>query len=202
MREVKGKNYWSLFSFLMVIIMIAVGYFLINPYVSELKNLNTGIDAKTNENSELEQKLISLQKLKKDFEENEDTVKMLDLALPESDMLAEVVETIQDIANDSVVEITSIKQSKSKDNTSTVISITFEGSYSSFKMFLEDIEDNIRLATPTKITLSETKNTEDGESFLKGTIEIDFFKVKTKTSTNDKTDSETDTSNLNEVGSE
>ena len=139
--------------------------------------------------------MVSLQKLKKDFAENEDAVKLLDLALPESDMLAEVIETIKDIASDSVVEISSIKQTKSKDNSSTTISIAFEGSYSSFKMFLEDIENNIRLITPTKITLNETKNTEDGESFLKGTLELNFFKVKTKASAQDKT-------NSNETGSE
>lgn len=180
MREVKSKNYWSLFSFLMVIVMIMIGYFFINPYVSQLNNIKAQVEAKTNENIELEQKLIALQKLKVSFEENEETVKMLDLALPEKDMLAEIIETIYDIAKDSVVEISSIKQTKSKDNSATLITVGFEGSYTSFKMFLKDVENNIRLITPAKINISETQNIDGGEKFLKGTIDFNFFKVKAK----------------------
>lgn len=200
MREIKNKSYWSLFSLLMVVVMIVVGYFVIYPYVGELNEINTSVDAKEIENNELEQKLSSLEKLKTDFESNTETVKMLDLALPESDMLAEIVETIQDIAGKSALQIDSIKQTKSKDDSNTIISVGFEGSYTSFKLFLDDLEQNIRLVTPTKITLSETKNTEDGESFLKGTIELDFFKVNSTLSSNPiTTSSTTSTSQSSEV---
>ncbi len=180
MREVKDKNNWALFSFFLVIAMIAVGYFVINPYVNDVKSLNTKIDAKGTENQELEAKLASLQKLKKEFEENADTTKMLDLALPDNDMLAEVIESIRAIGEDSVVKITSIKQNQTKNSESTDIVISFESSYSSFKMFLDDVESNVRFVTPTKITLNETKNSEGGESFLKGSINLNFFKVSSK----------------------
>lgn len=200
MREVKGKNYWALFSFLMIIIIIAIGYFLISPYISELKDLNTKVLARTKENQELQEKITALRKLKQEFEENSDTINLLDLALPEKDMLAEVIETIGDIAEDSVTEITSIKQTKSKDKDMTQIDVSFESSYPSFKMFLEDLENNIRLVTPVKVNLSQTKNTEEGESFLKGNLSLDFFKVESKAESDEDTQKSTESETETEKG--
>lgn len=181
MREIGNKKNWSLFSLLMVIVIVAVGYFVLSPIISSLKDLNTNIDAKDAENVQLEQKLLTLNKLKQEFADNPNKLKILNLAVPEENMLAEITESLREIAAQSVINITSIKQvsTQTSKDTNTKIDLTFEGSYTGFKMFLEDLEKNVRLNTPTKISLTSAKNTEGGETYVKGAMTLDFFKTNT-----------------------
>jgi Tfp pilus assembly protein PilO len=177
MREIKKKNNWSLLSLLLVIVSISIGYFIINPHINDIRDIDTRVLAKIEENNQLENKLTALQKLKVDFEENQQTVKLLDLSLPEENMMAEIVESIGAMANDSVFKLTSIKQSKSRGKGETTVEISFEGSYFSLKLFMENLEKYIRLVKPVRINVNEMKNTDGGESFLRGSMTLNFFRV-------------------------
>jgi len=183
MRQLTAKNYWPALTLLVVAIIIALGYFLIYSEIQNLKNTNIELDAKKQENLELSQKLTNLQMLKNAFASNATQSTTLSLALPQTNMMAEIIESLRVMAQDSVVEIISIKQSpqvEGKTQTFTSVDISFEGSYQSFRSFLQNIESNIRYAVPTKINISHNQNVSGGESYLKGTMSLNFFKVKTK----------------------
>lgn len=178
----KQKQNWSIYSLLMVIIVIALGYFVIAPWIADIKDLNIKIAAKDRENTQLEQNLLALKNLKKQFDESSEATKLLDLALPESDYLAEVVETLRGIADKSAANLIQIRQGTSADKKATDIEINFEGSYESLRMLLDNIEKNIRFANINSINLTSAKNIEGGEVYLKSNLTLSFFKVGTSES--------------------
>ena len=198
MREIAGKQNWALYTLLMVLIIICIGYFGINPFINEFKSLNIEIQQKNVENTQLENKLTALKQLKDEFNQNKDEITRLSLALPKTNMAAEITETLRKITSDTGMTITGIKQTTdNKETGNTKIDLSFESSYKSFKLFLSDIQENVRYAVPTKITLTQTKTADGSEPYIKGTISFDFFKTNEK-STNSTQTTNTQTSEVSQ----
>jgi len=190
MREIKEKNNWPMYSLLLVLICICFGLLFIQPYVKSVKESNTQVAAKEIQQRELEGKLDSLKQIQNTLDSNTNIATNLALAIPEGNDISEIMEILNAISNQTVTDLTLIKQSTNKNDTQTTIDVSFDASYTSFKMFLEDLENNLRLITPTKIGLVSTKNSVGGETYLKGNITLDFFK------TNDMQDAKNEAEDL------
>lgn len=180
MREIKEKNNWPMYSLLLVLICISFGILFIGPFVQSVKESKTQIAAKEIEKRELEGKLNSLTQIQNTLSSDTNIATNLALALPEGNEISEILETLNAISNQTVTDLTLIKQSTNKNETQTSIDLSFDASYTSFKMFLEDLENNLRLVTPTKIGLVSTKNSVGGETYLKGNMTVDFFKTNSE----------------------
>ena len=176
MREPKKKNYWGLLSLLAFVAAIALGYFVLYPMINNLKEVNIKVAAKDSEINDLGVKISALEKLSLAFGNSPEKVKMLDLAIPEDDMQAEIIATLSNIASNSGMTITSIAQKKSQDKNFTSISVGFESSYAGAKLFLESMENNIRYANVKNMTLTRNQKTDGGEGFITGTVTLDLFK--------------------------
>lgn len=185
------KDYWPMISFLIAVLILAVGYFLIYPNMNRLKELNTQIAAKNKEAQSMETKIADLYALKKAFSENQDKIDKLDLALPKDDAMAELLNNISTIGASSALNVVLVNQLKpTKETKYTSVEIGFEGSFKSLKLFFEDLEKNIRASDPKLISISSSQNLEnEGQEVIKGKVELDFFKVtgiKSKTDTDSK----------------
>ncbi len=198
MRDISSKQNWPLWTLFVVLSIITIGYFVLRVLITNVKDLNTSVGAINVENTQLEEKLSTLNSLKQEFNDNPDKVKILELAVPEDNMLAEITESLRQIAADSVINITSIKQSntQSSKNTDVIIELSFEGSYKSFTSFMSNLEKNVRLNTPTKITLNSATNTSGGEVYVKGSMTLDFFKTNTSKKTSTSGSTATTTTNV------
>lgn len=181
----KKTNTLSLLSLLMIVIIFAFGYFIINPAVNSFKEVNIAIGAKDKENQELNQKFTTLNKLKTDFSVNEQQLNTLRLAMPNDEQMADFIASIEDIAVSSGVKISSITNNKLQTKTtgeeiktSSSVAVAFEGSYSGFKLMLEKMQNNIRYIKVNKISLTKNISTTSQENLVTGNMELNLFTVK------------------------
>lgn len=175
----KNKNYWSLISFLTIIIAIAIGYFFIYPNIDQLKNLNIQIYARDKENQAMEVKIVDLRALKAAFDQNPQKVGKFDLAMPKNDAMPDLLVSLEEMSQKSALSMPTVANKSKSDGKYTSINIAFEGSYESLKMFLDDLENNIRLVAVSSISLS-TKDVKADNSTIQGNMTLDFFKVTPK----------------------
>lgn len=181
MREIKKKQYWGSLSLLLLVIIVAVGYFMVYPSVNALKEANTQAAAKQKDVSDLQTKLTALQKLSTEMTANPDKMKMLELGIPAEDAQAEIIATLSTIATNTGTTIKSISQSQSADSDFTQMIISFETSYNGFRLMIDALENNIRFAGIKNISLTRGTNTEGSEAFVTGSMSLDMFKYSGKT---------------------
>ena len=176
MRELKKKQYWGSLSLLLLVIIIAVGYFMVYPSVGQLKEANINVAAKEKDVNDLQNKISSLNKLDTEMKNNPDKMKMLELGIPATDAQAEIIATLSGIASNSGTTIKSISQSQSKESDFSQILLVFETSYNGFQLMLNSLENNIRFAGVNTISLTRNIKTEGAEGYLSGSMIIEMFK--------------------------
>lgn len=191
-KPAKKTNYWPMLSLLMIVIIISVGYFVIYPDIGQLKELNKQISARTRESDAMQEKITALKGLQQEFSAKQNEVKLFDLAMPQNDGMPEIISSLDAMASETALSITSLAQKKStKDNQSTSVDVSGEGSYKSFTLFLEDLEKNIRQSNITSISLSTGKiQLEEVTDAIKVTMNIDFFKVGSSSDTTNQPSTE------------
>lgn len=176
MREAKQKKYWGLLALLTFVIIVVLGYFVLYPQTTELKNLDTQVQAKNQENQALSAKIKALNSLSQSFTANPDKVRMLDLAIPNDDLQAEIIASLGNIAGSSGMTITNISQVASDTEDFTSINLGFETSYAGLKLFLGSIENNMRYIDIKNMTLTRAVKAEGAEGFITGSAKLDLFK--------------------------
>lgn len=179
MRKVETKDYRPILSILFVLIAISLSFLLINNYVLDLRDAKIDAYALDKENEQLERNLEALSELKGQLAQNPEIKQYLDLALPEDDMIAEIIKTIEVVANNNAVGVTGIsKGSGSKTGSQNVnIVLNFENTtYESLKLFLENLDGNIRIVEVNGLSLSRY-DTDTNSGLVSGNIQLSFFSV-------------------------
>lgn len=176
MREIRKKQSWGLISLLLFLIMVSIGYFVIYPSVEDLRETNLKVAAKEKDVFDMQNKVASLEKLSAQLTNNPDKVNMLELAIPDDDAPAEVIESLSNIASSTGTDLISFSNNKSKDGDFTDLSVSFESSYQGFKLMLEDLQRNIRFTNVKSINLSRNISEEGFEGFVSGSINVGMFK--------------------------
>jgi Tfp pilus assembly protein PilO len=150
----KIKNQTQLFPLLISIICLTIGYFIIFPKIDELKLINTQIEAKNQNISEIQEKITNLNALKNEFTNNSGTLESVNLALADSSQLAEIIEQVTGISQKSGMNLKSIKPDSKQLNNELLINLSLQGDYSSLINFTENVEKNLRPISVKSISMS------------------------------------------------
>lgn len=161
---------------LSILVILALGYFVILPMMSSLKEFNLKIAAKDQENSEMGQKISDLNSLKTEFNNAKQDVELLGLALPSSDQVPEILVQLETIANKSGMIISNLQPGKSS-SLGTAFNLTTQGNFSALDLFVNSLEKNLRPIQIKSMNLSSSTNSTGG-SILNVTFSLDIFKVK------------------------
>ena len=145
--EVKNKlfdldKYIPLFSFSLFVVILIIGYFIINPVYSKVK----AQDAEIKENSaKLEARRANLEKIKDlsitfpDFTEKVDLLDEISVAQADAD---QVLAQMEKIAKASKVKLDSFNPTVSQVNRFEGASVQISGNYNNFRNFLTGLENN------------------------------------------------------------
>lgn len=182
------KDHWPIISLLVIVLAVAVGYFVVYPNMQALKELNIQIGAKDLEAKALDEKITDLTALSKNFSQNQAKIDKFSLAFPKNDDMSGILNNVSAIAAGSGLTISSVNQQKAtKTSEYTPVEIGFSGSFKSLSLFLDGLEKNIRPSSPKDITISTSSNQQgDNQNVVSGKIDLDFFKVSSGESTAQK----------------
>lgn len=168
------KNLWPGIIVLCLLIIFGVGYFVIPSYVAEVKDLNLEVAVTKQKIQLTEQKLQDLQYLKGQFEANKDLVNLLNLAIPDGVQLPETLVSLDALAKDSGLEITSIQPKAASSGGDKTISLSVTGSYDALKSFLVKMENNLRPMNASTISVNKSTTVSSG-SFISASLSLQVY---------------------------
>lgn len=169
----KLQTHSPLLPFLMVLICIALGYFIISPKIAEIKSTNTSIAAKDKDTQALQEKIDGLKSLKSKFAVAPDDVNLLKIVTSDSEQMPEIIEQITAIANKSGMLVKSIKPDSRQVAGETLLSLQLGGDYLGLISFSENLEKNVRPAGVKSINMSSGLS--DNTKTFDATVTISLF---------------------------
>lgn len=142
----------SLEIFLSLFLVIFFGIFVIRPTMVTIADLIKEIDDKQELEQQLQRKIASLATAQDEFNQYKDKIKYLDQAIPSQPELVRSLKTVEKIASDNKVIISSLKTSEIPEEKKVQmfdldqlaridLYFTFQvmGNYPSIKNFIEDL---------------------------------------------------------------
>lgn len=172
--QAKKNNQSSNIILLGILIILAVAYFVINPSVGKIKDLNIKVNAKTIEVQKMQEKLDALELLKNKFNQSQEQVKKLGLAIPTENDMPEILVQLESMALKSGLKVNSIQPSKEGKKGVELINISMEGEYPPLVDFIDLTEKNIRLMTINSISLASA--IQDEKTITNFTLELELLK--------------------------
>ena len=175
-KESPKSNRQALIALLCFVVIVGVAYFVINPSISGLKEVNAKIDAKNQEISTLKANINTLNTLKTQLEQAKDTANKLELAVPTKDDIPEILVQIENMAKDSGLKINSIQTTNEDTQGYVPISVSLQGDYIGFSKFLSELETNIRPMTIQTINMASAKQ-EEAPNIINFTLGIEVLRA-------------------------
>lgn len=170
----KKNNQSSTIILISILVIAAVAYFFINSYISQIKDLNIKLSARSDEITQMQSKIDALNSLKNDFSQNSDKAKKLGLALPSGDQIPEVLVQLETIANSSGLKVSSIMPAKENAKNALSLSLSLQGEYPGLVSFISSLEKNIRPVNIKTINLASV--TKENQSSLNFTLGLELLK--------------------------
>lgn len=161
----------GLIAILVLVIIIGLGYFYINPTVEDLRANKIKTEATKIEVKDLNEKKTALLSLETKMKNEVDKVNKLGLALPSNENIPELLTSIENIASKNSLRVNSVQPSKDSVNKEVVsLVVSLQGNYIGLKNFISDLEGNIRAANIKEVNIVSS------DSNLNFTINIQFIK--------------------------
>lgn len=142
---------------------LILGVVFLWPKYKEVKLLEKDITAKETELQQEDQYFSSLKKLKEELKQYQETLSKIDSALPNNPSLPSFLNFIQKESSQSglilkdMSPFTSSLSGENPEIKETRMSLTLEGSYSSFKDFLSLLEKSARIIEVENISFSSSE---------------------------------------------
>ena len=179
----KSKSSSAMFITLACVIVIGgVGYFVINPGISGLKDASVKLDAKAKEVTELNDKITTLKSLQSQFTQASDTVEKLQLAIPSTDQMPEIMVQIETMASESGLRVNSIQPAKettagnvAESKASVPVTVSLQGDYPGLYTFLTKMEKDIRPMNVKSINIATA--TKEETSVVNFTLNLEILKA-------------------------
>lgn len=178
----KLNLYSPLLPLLIVVIIIGLGYLVIQPLITTLKDLNTKIAARSEQITQMESKISNLKYLKGEFAKATADLDLLNIAIPKDSQMPEILMQLAQIAGKSGVQITSINP---KSGEGENLSINTQGDFASISSFIENLEKNLRPITIRAISFTSSKN-QEGVSTMTANISLEVFTLPSSSTSSDK----------------
>lgn len=172
----KQKQNLALYSLLMAVLVMCSLYYFGVPMLAQLKNTNKNIAIKQKENNQLQEKINNILNIKKEIDSDNELAKLLNIAMPDGVSASTLIETVGSVASNYSLELNGIRQVKSDNSNKVTLEVGLTGSYKSVKMFIEDLENNVRIGRVAKISIQKGQENNDSSS-VKSTLSIDFIKL-------------------------
>lgn len=154
---------------IILLLMAAISYLVILPTISEIKTIETEIEA---QRSDLERKYIrgqSLKKLSQNLKKIEPNLAVFDQVFINQERALEFITTLEEIANRHNItqrlNLMTEKGVKGNDYTKTPLNFIIEGSFANVMAYLADIERLNYYININSMDISTIKN-EDGSTKL------------------------------------
>lgn len=141
---------------LVAIFCFGLGYLVIYPKISELKNLNTQIAAVNKDSINLQEKTSNLKILQSKFARASSDVELLKVALPADEQMAEIIQQLQTLASKSGMLVKSIRPSIGPVSDETLLAVSLEGTFSNLVTFSENLEKNVRPANIKSVNMASS----------------------------------------------
>jgi Tfp pilus assembly protein PilO len=169
----------SLELILTIVLVLSLTFFAIKPTLTTMGKLSKEITEKEEVVEKLEQKIIALNTAQNEYYAWEDKLSLLDSAFPSADNSLTDVKTIERLAYENDVVLTSLslpsfpefKDKAKLEVYNQPLSLTVEGDYVSIKNFVGSLIDNRRVLVINSITFSIRKQKQTAES-LSATMTI------------------------------
>lgn len=179
----KNDQQFQALVILVVILASALSYFVINPKINNLHQLNNKIQAKEREITASQIRIADLKTMQDKFAQSPGDVQLLDLVIPKDDQFPELIRQLSAMANNSGMIIKSINPDNRSTSQETLVSVTLGGDYLSLINFANNVEKNNRLISLKSFVLASS-NSNDSNNFFEATLRLSFF-------TNDSNESKT-----------
>lgn len=160
---------------LCLIIIAAVAYFVINPFVSELKEVNIKLSAKNNQIEETQEKITALQGLQTQFNAQKNLASKMEVAAPVDAEMPEILVMIQNMAVASGLRVSAIQPTQTSVKTMEPVTVSLQGNYNSFTSFLTKLENNVRPMNIKTINLALAQK--EGSSEINSTLNLEILKA-------------------------
>jgi len=160
---------------LCLIIIAAVAYYVINPFVSELKEVNIKLSAKNNQINQTQEKIIALQGLQTQFNAQKNLVSKMVVAAPVDAEMPEILVMIQNMAVASGLRVSAIQPTQTSVKTMVPVTVSLQGNYNSFTSFLTKLENNVRPMNIKTINLALAQK--EGSSEINSTLNLEILKA-------------------------
>ena len=174
--KVKKSDLSSTIILLCVLVILALAYFVINPVINKIKDLNIQISAKTTEVQALQNKFSALEQLKVKFSQSSEEVKKLGLAIPTANDMPEILTQLENMAQKNGLKVSTISPAKDSKKGVEALNIGLEGEYPSLVNFISQTEKNIRLIDIRSISLATAEK--DGKTITSFTLGLEMLKAK------------------------
>lgn len=175
----KVQNQTTIYPFLVILICGLLSFWVINPKIAVLKDLNTKISAKEKDTSALNEKIQNLKSLQKQFKDSSQDVELFNLAITEDEQMPEIIEQITSMASKSGVIVKTIRPDTRQVSNETVVNLSIRGDYPNLTAFVSRLEKNLRLATIKSININSSV-AQDKKS-LDTTLALGFFTAEKST---------------------
>jgi len=181
MDQKSKSNSAMLITLVCVIAIAGVGYFVINPGITGLKDASIKLDAKTKEAADLSDKITTLNSLQSQFTQATDTVKKLGLAIPSTDQMPEIMVQIETMASESGLRVNSIQPAKvtaageQTAQSSVPVTVSLQGDYPGLYAFLTKMEKDIRPMNIKSINIASA--TKEESSVVNFTLNLEILKA-------------------------
>lgn len=174
MSDEKRKSQWPLVIVLCLIAIFGIAYFAIPPYLAEVTDLNLKVAITNEKISKTQQKISDLKYLQTQFEANQPLIELLNIAMPQDPQMPQTIISINSIAKDSGVDITSIQPKSKSASSSNQITLSINGYYEGLKVFLNKLEKNLRPINVTELSYNKSTSQTTGNQ-ITASLTLDIY---------------------------
>jgi len=144
-----------------MVALACFGFFvMVLPMYNDITQAREDLAIRRERLKERTELVNKVDQLNSEYQKYADQIKKLDKLIPEKKQADQIISSLQEIANQSGLNMTEIavadstKQGKTSNYQSSLISLQLSGSYSQFNNFLKLIEQSLRLYDINDITMS------------------------------------------------
>lgn len=178
--QLQQKTNGMLWALLGLVVTFALGYFYVLPQVSTLRETRLATEALAADVTGLQAAMSEVQALDQSVAQRSAIVDQLNLAVPSSAAVDELIVSLETIASSAGVVLPTVQPATSTDGSVVPLTVTVRGSYSGVRLFLELLEQNLRPIRVTTLTMSTTSDV-SGASLVTTTLTLEAARVPTAT---------------------
>lgn len=157
---------------LVVVVVIGLGYLVIQPTIIELKDLNIQIAAKVKQITTMTEKIDALKYLKAEFAKNTKDLELLGVIIPEDEQVPEILVQLSAIASKSAVQVTSITPKVTSGK--SIFQIGVNGDFSGISSFVDNLEKNSRPIAVQSVSFVPSA-AKEGTASMTANLSIEIF---------------------------